>query len=519
MTIPMFRILAALMVAIPCAAGAATFTVTRGDDPVPDECAVDDCSLREAIAATAATPEADTIVLGAGQYQVTIGPLGIQSAMTIRGAGSSATRVVASGGDSLIYVGAFGNLTIEHLEAGSIDGDAIVVFDNAFATLRDIKVAGNAGGVGTASDDNGTGAIRIEQSTIDSGVACLQALGSCRMFDSRVHRIIAQDAEIELQRVEVDGAGEPLVGIEVGGGKPITIVDSTIRNADLPLRLVGNGETADPVHIRRTRFLDNTGPLLADRIGAIFLDDVEFRHHVISDDMLSLPAVLLAEAGPIWYFSNALVVGNRGGSTIDGAVFRILAGGRVFVDNSTFDDNTFRPDVGSSYGHTIGVYNNTSTPTLLFLVHVTMRRSLLLTDDTVGSLLTVRGPSTDVRVFNSVLHGTCGFGGGGTITAAMGNAESPGHGCNFDEADNFVDILPSNLFLGSLGDHGGFTETFLPARSSMLIDAANSGACQVFGTLDQRRYLRSTDGSDCDIGSVEVNALSDAIFADAFEGA
>ncbi len=72
-------------------ARAATFTVTRADDPAPNGCLPADCSLREAIDATATTPEADTIVLGAGQYQVTRGELAIDREIAIVGAGSTAT--------------------------------------------------------------------------------------------------------------------------------------------------------------------------------------------------------------------------------------------------------------------------------------------------------------------------------------------------------------------------------------------------------------------------------------------
>lgn len=46
---------------------AASFQVTRFDDPVPDGCAVDDCSLREAVLAANALPGADTVRLWSGR--------------------------------------------------------------------------------------------------------------------------------------------------------------------------------------------------------------------------------------------------------------------------------------------------------------------------------------------------------------------------------------------------------------------------------------------------------------------
>ena len=150
---------------------------------------------------------------------------------------------------------------------------------------------------------------------------------------------------------------------------------------------------------------------------------------------------------------------------------------------------------------------------------MTMHRADSLDDATVGSLLTVRGPMTDVRVANSALHGTCGFGGGGSLLQGVGNAEAPGDTCGLDPATNIVEMPTTQMALGDLDDHGGFTRTFRPQpRLSFLIDAANTGFCALFGSLDQRRYVRPAEGIGCDIGAVEVDALADTIFADAFEG-
>lgn len=72
------------------------------------------------------------------------------------------------------------------------------------------------------------------------------------------------------------------------------------------------------------------------------------------------------------------------------------------------------------------------------------------------------------------------------------------------------------LHLGTLGDNGGFTKTYLPASDSILLDTATPTWCQ-FNPLEQRRYLRPAGGIACDVGAVEVGALSDAIFSDGFD--
>src|SRR5689334_9916030 len=85
-------------------AGAATFTVTRTDDPAPNGCAVGDCSLREAVIAANSVP-GSTVNVPAGTYTITIpgaddaitnpniGDIDILAAMTINGAGMNSTFV------------------------------------------------------------------------------------------------------------------------------------------------------------------------------------------------------------------------------------------------------------------------------------------------------------------------------------------------------------------------------------------------------------------------------------------
>ena len=121
-------------------ANAANFVVTRADDPAPDGCLADDCSLREAVDATATTPEDDTIVLGSGQYQITLGEIAIDRAIAIRGAGSSATLVTSSGDYPILHVVTFGALTFEGAQIASVNDSPVIVGDGGTATLRDVHV-------------------------------------------------------------------------------------------------------------------------------------------------------------------------------------------------------------------------------------------------------------------------------------------------------------------------------------------------------------------------------------------
>ncbi len=80
-------------------AQAATINVTRTDDPVPDGCNANDCSLREAVIDADQTPAEDTIVLPAGVYLIDfdvefdnsaeVGDLDISTDMVFAGAPST----------------------------------------------------------------------------------------------------------------------------------------------------------------------------------------------------------------------------------------------------------------------------------------------------------------------------------------------------------------------------------------------------------------------------------------------
>jgi CSLREA domain-containing protein len=55
----------------PIAEGATTYAVTRTDDPPPDGCLPQDCSLREAIIAANADSDPGVVSLQAGTYELT----------------------------------------------------------------------------------------------------------------------------------------------------------------------------------------------------------------------------------------------------------------------------------------------------------------------------------------------------------------------------------------------------------------------------------------------------------------
>lgn len=139
---------------------AASYTVTRFDDPMPDGCSPTDCSLREAVIAANASPNADTIILPAGTYVLTlggfdaaaaVGDLDINGSLTLIGQGPEQTIIDASAiNDRVIEVHPGADVTISGLSIinGSVsttDGGGVACHQAAL-TLENAVVRLNSAG-------------------------------------------------------------------------------------------------------------------------------------------------------------------------------------------------------------------------------------------------------------------------------------------------------------------------------------------------------------------------------------
>ena len=486
-----------------------TFMVTRGDDPSPNGCLAGDCSLREALEAAVTTPAGDVVLLGAGLYNVTRGQLVVVGQVAIQGAGSASTSIVGAGAFDLMSVPALGALSLDGVTMSSQEETLIAEDSSAF--LHDVTIS--AGSILAQAPGSGSASLRVEQSHIGGLFACGGDNAVCQAFDSELNGVAVTFADIELARVEMNGVANGF-GVYIAGEGSVKISDSTIRGQS-QLTFKGSGDPAPDATISRTRFIGNFGPLSSDRNGTMRLVDVEFRDNIVNGANNSKPAVILASNEGAWRISRALFVGNRGGTGEGGAV-RVTGGANVVMDNITFDDNTFKTGL-SGHGNTIGVDVTNSTSTIFWLFNATLRRASIVASNVAGSVLSVNGSAANVRLYNSLVDGTCAFGSGGLLFQAQGNVESIGNTCALLGIDNNrFNIAANQLRIGSLADHGGFTRTYLPASGSPLLDTATPIWCQ-FGAIDQRRYLRPSGGIACDIGAVEAGARQDTIFSTDFE--
>jgi CSLREA domain-containing protein len=135
------------ILAVPLQAeGGATYTVTRLDDPLPDDCLPADCSLREAVIAANADAIADTIdfaldgtvelaIAPSGANDATTGDLNITESLLLEGRGAMDTVIDGNQLDRVLYV---------TVESCSPQCPLVTITD---LTITGGQVTGNGGGV------------------------------------------------------------------------------------------------------------------------------------------------------------------------------------------------------------------------------------------------------------------------------------------------------------------------------------------------------------------------------------
>jgi CSLREA domain-containing protein len=177
------------LVAAMASSHAATFTVTRFDDPLPDGCAPTDCSLREAVSAANAQAGTDLIQLAGGTYTLTLigageeanatGDLDVLGPVEIRGMGAASSVITIDGrADRLIDATAalkLDRLTLRDGRAlldptGALAPGGGVRISNATLTLIDTVLSGHQAGVGGAVSLS-DGDIAFERVTVRDNVA------------------------------------------------------------------------------------------------------------------------------------------------------------------------------------------------------------------------------------------------------------------------------------------------------------------------------------------------------------
>lgn len=174
-------VVVAVLIALAAApqAAAATYAVTRTDDPAPNGCSRSDCSLREAVLAANAGAGGDTISLPGRHYLLTIagtgedaaatGDLDLTKDVTISGAGARSTVVDVLGNDRVFEVLGDVTATISDvtITGGQVASDGGGVRSEGTLTLVRDAIAGNRAWVGSGGGVASAGpSLTVAQSTI-----------------------------------------------------------------------------------------------------------------------------------------------------------------------------------------------------------------------------------------------------------------------------------------------------------------------------------------------------------------
>ncbi|MGB7451008.1 MAG: hypothetical protein WBM36_02655 [Lysobacterales bacterium] len=497
----MIKILSGLLVAIVLTGSvqAVTFNVTRMDDPVPDGCDVNNCSLREAVIAADQTVAKDTIVLPAGVYLIdlvgndsseTVGDLDISSDMEFVGApstidGQDLSRIMDIRSDANVILR---DLTLQNANYSS-NGGALQIADGSL-TLDSVTFKDNSGGaLGGAIYTTGDPIVNVEDCLFDNNSA---GSGSA-MYAS---------FGITVRNTVFQGNNASNRGTLYLAG---TTSDSLLENVTFDQNLA-NGSAGGILFLGRNLSIDgmiatgnestgaNGGALFVS--GTAHAKQVEIVNAVFDGNMATDGgAIYFASAGDPLDIRHSSFVGNVA-SDDGGALY--LTGGVLDVTNDTFSGNQATGDGGAIY-----MFGNT----IFTMQHATLSGDSADRGSALYINLTLNVPSAELA--NNLIDGDCYLSDVGDMTSLGGNVEGTGDSCSLDAGSDLVGQSIAQLGLQPLTANAGGTPTHELTTASVARGQGVPAICAVV-QVDQLYEVR---GSMCNSGADESNT----IFKDGFE--
>jgi len=502
---------AVLAVVANVAQATTTFFVTRHDDPAPNGCAADDCSLREAFLAANTLAGYDNVVLDNGTYTLSNGALHFtgHGQLTLTGQGAALSKIVGDGVEPLLVADSTSPLYVKSLTLSAHGQDALRANADGIALIRGVRIAVADTPIrAIGGDADSTGALRIEGSEIHSFVDCGK-VAQCKFDDTQVLRVRSTaHSALTMTASTIDGglASGSDSGLTTAGSGATTLTDTTIRDTTL-----GADLASDTIRFLRVNYLDNAAPVHLHGESETTIADSLFKGNVNIDGGPS--ALLVDDEDADCAVTGSTFAGNIGSGDVGGAV-AVENSASLALTNDTFSSNSFTAGAATAHarGAAIGFRMSGAGVTYLRIKNVTVVAPSIVIAGIIGTTLGGLGSGSHLTLIvnDSIFVGSCGI-EPGAVFSPFYNIES-GHSCGFTPENNLLDVSADALVLGALGDHGGPTPTYLPAPGSVAIDAgAFPATCTDF---DQRGYPRPATGR-CDVGAVEVE--SERIFADGFD--
>jgi hypothetical protein len=493
---------------------AATLTVTRNDDPAPNGCQPDDCSLREAIEASNAMPDADLIRVPPGNFGLPGGGLRIDGNVLLYGSADAVTNVEGDGIENVFTITGSASVTLAQITIKAHGAHAVESNGNANTILDAVRILESDSQVWSGNDATGAGSLDIRMSEIHAYVQCGN-FSTCRISDSRILRLQVGEGDqgstsLEIQRSSIDGdlavAG---AGIVVQTNGDVLIEHSTIHNTEIGLLFAA----APPAQVRlhRLRYIANVQPVRVYEPTNVVIDESLFEDNDGPDDSDGGPGALWLRGDSSAEVSASSFVDNSGTGAIGGAIF-VEESSSLTLENSTFSGNTFSVEAAQAgaLGAAIG-FDADDGGAQITLRHVTIVPPMLMPVGIEGRTLGGVGASAalNLAVYNSILAGSCAL-PSNAIDVGHGNIESPGDSCDFDSGDNQSSVSSDELALEALSGSGSVTPYYMPGALSVALDAAQSSSCL---PADQRGSSRPF-GAGCDVGAIEAN---DVLLANGFD--
>ncbi len=288
-----FGLLLAMLFYQPRPVKALTFTVTKVVDTFDGVCD-SDCSLREAISAANASPGADTIVLPAGTYDLSIdgfnedlnasGDLDIRDSVTITGAGAAVTIVRQTIGDRVFHVHSGVSVVLENLTitGGFVSSDSFYpgggIYNQGVLSLKSsvvrnnvVKIYSSTGGICPSGKPQAmgggiysSGSITISLSTIShNSVVALDGLyGTAQGGGVFMANGTIVNSTITINQAHASGGNWQCSGSAFAAGGGVygngTIINSTIFNNSLLAIASNSTEQGSGVSSSGSMTLKNT---------------------------------------------------------------------------------------------------------------------------------------------------------------------------------------------------------------------------------------------------------------------
>jgi CSLREA domain-containing protein len=469
---------------------AAALVVNSPDDTDDGACDAANCTLREAMRAANAAPDADTITFALPvSTTITlneIDPLYITHTLTIDGSAVPNLTIDANGGDGPFFIFGSTTVTLTALTVTNSYDFRGAIFNQGTLTIRQSTVNDNRRGI----ENEGT--LIVMDSVIrdnwgaDGGCSGIFSEGPLTISHSLISGNTVTDsstvgagicsisgtATIDNSIISDNQAAGSTAsggGIYISGGT-LTMNNSTVRNNFATGSAGGGGGisiAAGTVTINNSTIHGNQISGTGVRGGGIHLGSgtLIVNNSTLSDN-------IAADAG--------------GGGAVQGGGIDILTG-TVTINNSTISGNQ-ATGVGARGG---GIYSLLGT--------ITVGNSTL--SDNIADL----GGGVYIDT-DSTLHFNNTIIANSTANEACANAGTMGTNVNnLVEDGSCAALFSGDPLLAPLANNGGPTATHALLPGSPAVDAGDNTACLA---TDQRGFPRPIDGDEngsaiCDIGAFE----------------